>query len=82
MKKFYLKTMALVAYLLLGLSASAQVRGDVTGEGTVDIADVNAVIDVIQGNADGAEKVRRSDVNGDGEVNIADVNAIIDIILN
>jgi len=58
------------------------IKGDVNGDGEVNIADVNAVIDVIQGNADGAEKVRRSDVNGDGEVNIADVNAIIDIILN
>ena len=53
------------------------ITGDVNGDGEVNIADVNAVIDMIlSGNSqpDG-------DVNGDGEVNIADVNAIIAIIL-
>lgn len=51
--------------------------GDVNGDGEVNIADVNAVIDMIlSGNF-----AATCDVNGDGEVNIADVNAIIDIIL-
>jgi hypothetical protein len=53
------------------------VTGDVNGDTEVNIADVNAVIDMIlSGNMTPA-----GDVNGDGEVNIADVNAIIDIIL-
>ena len=54
------------------------VVGDVNGDGEVNIADVNAVIDFILsgGSSDSA------DVNGDGEVNIADVNAVIDIILS
>ena len=51
--------------------------GDVNGDGEVNIADVNAVIDCIL-NGDFAVE---ADVNGDGEVNIADVNAVIDIIL-
>ena len=52
-------------------------KADVNGDGEVNIADVNAVIDaILSGNAGG-----NYDVNGDGEVNIADVNAIIDIIL-
>ena len=55
------------------------VKGDVNGDREVNIADVNAVIDVILGGQDIYEG--RDDVNGDGEVNIADVNAIIDIIL-
>ena len=78
MKKFYLKTMALVAYLLLGLSASAQVRGDVTGEGTVDIADVNAVINMMLGKT---PQTAAGDVTGDNNVDIADVNAVINIML-
>ena len=49
MKKSYLKPMALVACLLLGLSATAQVQGDLTGDGNVDIADVNAVINMMLG---------------------------------
>ena len=52
--------------------------GDVNGDGEVNIADVNAIIDVILNDIDNGA----ADVNRDGEVNIADVNAVIDIILN
>ena len=51
--------------------------GDVNGDGEVNIADVNAVIDIILSGGMSAA----ADVNKDGEVNIADVNAVIDIIL-
>ena len=52
--------------------------GDVNGDGEVNIADVNAVIDLILSGVNDL----KGDVNGDEEVNIADVNSIIDIILN
>ena len=52
--------------------------GDVNGDGEVNIADVNAVLDIILSGALSPS----GDVNGDGEVNIADVNALIDMILN
>ncbi|MBR5725238.1 MAG: family 10 glycosylhydrolase [Muribaculaceae bacterium] len=51
--------------------------GDVNGDGEINIADVNAVINMILG----SNPLPAGDVNGDGEVNIADVNAIINIIL-
>ena len=52
--------------------------GDVNGDNEVNIADVNALIDMIlSGNSSSV-----GDVNGDNEVNIADVNALIDLILN
>ena len=51
--------------------------GDVNGDGEVNIADVNAIINMIL--TDNNEP--NGDVNEDGEVNIADVNAVIDIIL-
>jgi len=57
--------------------ASGQ-SGDVNGDGEVNIADVNALIDMIlSGNT-----LPGGDVNGDSEVNIADVNAVIDYILS
>ena len=54
-----------------------RIRCDVNGDGEVNIADVNPVIDaILRGlNED------QFDVNGDSEVNIADVNTIIDWIL-
>ena len=45
----------------------------------VNIADVNAVINMILGGNTGTAA---ADVNGDGEINIADINAVIDIILS
>jgi len=55
-----------------------RLQGDVNNDGEVDIADVNAVVDIILvGNCD----FHAADVNGDGEINIADINAIMDIIM-
>lgn len=54
------------------------VKGDVNGDGAVNVADISAVIDVMAaGSFDKA-----SDVNGDGAVNVADISAIIDIMAN
>ena len=52
--------------------------GDVNGDGEVNIADANTIIDMILS----GDKESVGDVNGDHEVNVADVNAVIDIILN
>lgn len=57
---------------------SSNILGDVTGDGNVDIADVNAVINMMLGKA---EQTAASDVTGDGMVDIADVNAVINIML-
>ena len=55
------------------------VIGDVTGDGTVDISDVNAIINMMLGNI---EKSPAADINDDGNVDISDVNAIINIMLD
>ena len=53
-------------------------KGDVNLDGDVDIADVNAVVDIIMGENG---NTTAADVNGDGEINIADINAIIHIMV-
>ena len=57
---------------------------DINGDGEVNIADVNMLIDIILNDIvntrDDGSIV--GDVNADGEVNIADVNMLIDYILN
>ncbi len=53
--------------------------GDINSDLEVNIADVNAAIDIILG---GNSSTTAADVNGDEEINIADINAVIDIILN
>ena len=52
--------------------------GDVNGDGEVNIADINTVIDIIVAGG----TLASADVNGDGEINLADVNAVIAIILS
>ena len=59
-------------------SAPQGLTGDVNGDGEVNIADVNALLDHILTGVAGSA----ADVNADGEVNIADINAVIDLILN
>ena len=58
-----------------------EIKGDVNGDNEVNIADVNAIIDIILGTRSAEDFGSRAYVNDDNEVNIADVNAIIDIIL-
>ena len=57
---------------------SSTVNGDINGDGSVDIADVNAVINMMLGKV---EQTAAGDVNGDGNVDIADVNAVINLML-
>lgn len=56
-------------------------RGDVNGDGEVNIADVNTLIDIILGGSFDDMTMLRADVNGDGEIGIADINEVQDIIL-
>lgn len=52
--------------------------GDVTGDHSVDIADVNMIINIMLGKAPSNPA---ADVTGDGVVDIADVNMVINIML-
>ncbi len=54
------------------------IKGDVTGNGVVDIADVNAVINMMLGRE---EQTVAGDLTGNGIIDIADVNAVINIML-
>lgn len=57
------------------------VPGDVTGDGCVDVSDVNAVINVMLGKENNQQIIALADVTGDGDVDVSDVNAIINIML-
>ena len=70
------------------LSATCQVTvkgvrqyGDINDDGVVDIADVNILINLMQGKEDPRASAETADVTGDGVVDIADVNAVINAML-
>ena len=56
-------------------------RGDVNGDGEVNIADINALVSIILGHVYDDDFMRRADVNEDGEINISDINAVLAIIM-
>ena len=51
-------------------------NGDTNGDGTVDVADISAIISVMAGTA----SYENADVNGDGTVDVADISAVISIM--
>ena len=55
--------------------------GDVNGDNTVDVSDVNAAINIVLKNKTIDDYPGNADMNGDGTVDVSDVNAIINIIL-
>lgn len=55
--------------------------GDVNGDGKIDVADINILIDIILNLDDASKYSGRADVNGDTKVDVADINQIIDMIL-
>ena len=58
------------------------IKGDVNNDKEINIADINALIDIIVGaNVDDCTRWR-ADVAEDNEIGVADVNALIDLILN
>ena len=68
--------------MLYNPDLNGDLPGDVNGDGEVNIADANGLIDiVVMGGNAGHTRTPAADVNNDGEISVADVNAIIEIIL-
>lgn len=61
------------------LPAPDIIRGDVNGDGKVNVSDVTALINMILGTLPTDQA--RADVNGDTRVNVSDVTTLINIIL-
>ena len=53
-------------------------KGDVNGDGSVDVADIATIISKMAG--DGGSPSDAADVNGDGTVDVADIATVIDIM--
>ena len=53
-----------------------KMKGDVNGDGAVNVADISAIIDVMAGQAAST----MADVNEDNSVNVADISSVIDIM--
>ena len=54
-------------------------KGDVNGDGKVNVSDVTTLVNMILGTI--PKDLARGDINGDGNVNVSDVTALVNIIL-
>ena len=65
----------------LTVTPATSVPGDLSGDGKVNVSDVNMILDYISNNATGAE-YPKADLTNDGAINVADLNMLLDIIAN
>ncbi len=65
--------------LVIEKVAEPFIKGDVNGDGDVNVVDITALIDVIMNDITDND---RADVNGDGHIDVVDITALIDIIMN
>ena len=56
------------------------VKGDVNGDGAVDVADISAIISVMAAGDNVVETVVSADVNEDGVVDVADISYVITLM--
>ena len=54
------------------------IKGDVNGDGTVDVADIATIISVMAADSDASKDA--ADVNGDGTTDVADIATVISIM--
>ncbi len=76
----HLDTYRNVQYVTYGAPRPEGLKGDINGDGTVDVSDVNILINIILGN-ESASKYSNADVTGDGDIDVSDVNFLINKIL-
>ena len=72
------------ASVVVNLTGSAKLVGDVNHDGKVNIADVTALVDIILGKDTDEENYDHdaADVNEDDDITITDVTALVNIILS
>lgn len=62
--------------IVLNGDSQSSIKGDVNGDGTVDVADISAIISTMAGIA----SYPSADVNGDGSIDVADISNVITIM--
>ena len=63
------------------LAASSTRKGDINGDGEVNVADVTTLVDYILGKNPTNCNESACDINGDNEINVSDVTSLVDFIL-
>ena len=70
-----------ISFVFMEGSLPEPLRGDINGDGSVDVIDLNIAIDMALGIPVDPALIALGDLNGDGSVDAADLSLLIDIIL-
>lgn len=65
--------------LSASVAAWAGLRGDLNGDGAVDVTDVSKLIDMVLGKQ--PQDLNLADLDGNGFIDVSDVNGVIDVVL-
>ena len=79
--KYFFATMSVLFPAFMSATTTADIRGDVNSDGTVDISDVLATVDYILGKPVDKFDKNKADLNNDSSIDISDVLLMVDIIL-
>ncbi len=78
--KFFVTGAELTYHFIQGdVSGDTPLRGDVNGDGKVNVTDVTTLINMILEVIN--KDFERGDINGDGKINVTDVTTLVNIIL-
>ncbi len=75
-KKWVKDKMGPVVTLIFNYGVTPGGKGDVNGDGTVDVADISAIITSMASD----KQDMKADVNGDGSVDVADISSVLTIM--
>ena len=64
----------------VALKGTPSATGDVNGDGTLDVTDINCIVATLMGQSS-QDYQGREDVNGDGTVDVTDINSLLSILL-
>lgn len=83
--------MFVAAMLATSVNAQTQVKGDMNGDGKIDVDDVDAVVNVLLGNAPvvyidvsgnaASPMLVKGDMNDDGEITLVDLTAVVNVFV-
>ena len=79
-----LATMAYLEFSNTQVSDTTYITGDINGDGSIDVNDINALVNIMLGREQRSSYPGQANVDGDPDdsVDVADINVVLNIMLH